>query len=320
MAKKKIPAWANKPAQERWERQSMFHPAHHQWPPFARDVSVNRGTILEIPETYKGDKVENYKTKALHFQFNPASFGVNYTINERQLGADAQSAQAAAVVPLYPQPITFGIQLLFDRTFEVAAMRATPASTKWDDHGGVLIDVHTLEQMMGIPVMTTSGKRLTAQQLNQVKENSNTTSIQGLSYRPLLFLFNYYTGAGAMKFRGYITSATVNYLKFALGMIPTMASIDLSITQQVIPNDPAKAGNKGGKGKNNKDSKGRTPKEARDEAEDRYKHPPGSKPWKPSEPRKTPKPGTPDGGTNQDTDVPKDPEDIYKRPWEEWGG
>lgn len=142
----------------------------------------------------------------LNFLFNPSEIQESYTLSQNYTNPIMLPASVQGQVAYILSGVSLGWSLFFDRRLDVATGKSDM---------GVLVDIGAFENMVAA--------RLTV--------NGVSASTGQLVGYPLKVVFGIGRSGTVFDFTGFLSSATTTFVQFNKDMIPTVATIDVSLTR-----------------------------------------------------------------------------------------
>ncbi len=142
----------------------------------------------------------------LNFLFNPSEIQESYSLNQNYTNPGMLPSSVQGQVAYVLSGVSLGWSLFFDRRLDVASGKSDM---------GVLVDIGAFENMLSARVS-----------VNGVSETSGQ-----LMGGPVKAVFGIGSKGTVFEFTGMVSSATTTFAQFNKDMIPTVATIDVSLTR-----------------------------------------------------------------------------------------
>lgn len=186
---------------------------------------LKHGIIQQMDDWVSSQAGQQYPF-ACRFHFNPATIGVRYETDTSALPAGQLTSEQLKGTASMAGATSIAFSLFFDRTYEVAY---GPTQTNKRDLRkiGVYRDIMALECIVGARELfasTTAGEEALLGNMRMV---------------PVHAIFGGGNGGRAgqavagLAFTGFITGMSVTYTLFSASMVPTRATVELSMAQIV---------------------------------------------------------------------------------------
>lgn len=197
-----------------------------------RRLPLQQGIIQQTDDMVQGGQKFPF---ACRFMFNPSVINVGYAVNADVLDPSLQTPAQMAGTAVYPGQTSISFSLLFDRTYEVAYNVKAYNLNKI----GVYADICALEAVTGArtPVVRTEVDPNTDHATSKITAGQDANNLMLGSMRPTPVYVIFGGGNGGLNLEpltgltyiGWIMSMNVTYGLFSSSMVPTRASVDITM-------------------------------------------------------------------------------------------